>query len=170
MSRRVLAIGSVVTISLAMTTGCYSYTHVPLGEVEPGESVRMRLSAVGVDRLRSGEDSNARLLKGFAVTGKVSRLGGDSVLLAVPTTVLEANVRPRTVEHGLTVLRSEVQQVELRRLDRTRTTWASVALGVATVTVVYLVVERGGRSSGSIPNPTSPPEARIPLGIRLRFP
>src|SRR5262245_17380444 len=73
--------------------GCYSYAAVPVDNLTPAMNVRLELSAVAVDRLRRGPDSLARLVDGFTVNGTVSKLRGDSVLLAVPTSVMEANVR-----------------------------------------------------------------------------
>jgi hypothetical protein len=114
----------------AFSVGCYRYAPVPVESLTPDMSVRLELSAVAVDRLRRGPDSLARLVDGFTVSGTVSQLRGDSVLLAVPMSFMEANVRLRTQMHDLPILRSDVQGVTSRRLDRARTTWAGVAIGV----------------------------------------
>jgi hypothetical protein len=128
----------------------------------------MELSAVAVDRLRAGPDSLRRLVNGFNVSGTVSRLGSDTLLLAVPTSYMEANVRLKTQLHELPLLRSDVQRVQSRRLDRARTTWTGIALGVVAAASAAYVVNRGGRSTGGIPKPGDPPEMIIPASL-FRF-
>jgi hypothetical protein len=121
--------------------------------------VRLELSAVAVDRLRRGPDSLAKLVDGFKVSGTVSELRGDSLLLAVPTSYMEANVRLQTQLHNLPLFRSDVQRVLSRQLDRKRTTWTGVAIGlVGVAAVAYVLDHGGGRSGGSTPNPPPPPE------------
>jgi hypothetical protein len=123
-------------------------------------TVELQLSAVAVDRLRRGPDSLAKLLDGFTVSGTVSQLRGDSVLLSVPTSVMEANVRLRTQMHDLPILRSDVQGVRSRRLDRARTTWTGIAIGALAAGAVVYVLNHGGESSGSSSKPTDPSEIR----------
>ena len=122
-------------------------------------NVRVELSAVAVDRLRRGPDSLAKLLDGFKVSGTVSELRGDSLLLSVPTTYMEANVRLQTQMHGLPLLRSDVLRVTSRRLDRKRTTWTGVAIGLVGAAAVAYVLDHGGRSSGTTPKPPDPQES-----------
>jgi hypothetical protein len=156
LSRAALAVG------LGAVAGCYRYVPVPVTELAPDMNVRMQLSAVAIDRLRTASDSLTRLLDGFSVSGTVSRLGSDTLLLAVPTSYMEANVRLKTQLHPLTLVRSDVLRVESRRLDRVRTTWIGVALGVTAAASAAYVLNRGGRSTGSIPKPVDPSELLIP--------
>ena len=125
-------------------------------------TVHVELSAVAVDRVRKGPDSVAKLVDGFNVTGTVSRLSGDSVLLSVPTSYMEANVRLKTQQHDLVLLRTEMQRVRERRLDRARTTWVGASLGVAAVASAAFVLNWGGRSKGSLPKPVDPADSRSP--------
>ena len=152
---------AVTAACLVGGTGCYHYAPLPLTELEPAMTVRMELSGVAVDRLRRGPDSVARLVNGFNVSGTVARLNADSVVLAVPTSYMEANVRLKTQLHDLPLFRSEVQRVQWRRLDRARTTWVGVGVGVVGATAIALVLNRGGRSSGSIPKPVDPVDNRL---------
>ena len=124
-------------------------------------TVKMELSAVAVDRIRRGPDSVAKLMDGFTVSGTVSQLRGDSVLLSVPTSYMEANVRLRTQMHGLPLLRSDVQRVSSRRLDRARTTWTGVAVGAIAAGAVAYVLSHGGESSGSSGKPVDPSDIRL---------
>ena len=159
---------SVLSLAVAglTTTACYHYAPVPVTELAPEMSVRVELSGVGVDRIRRGPDSLARLVKGFKVNGTISRLAADSLLLSVPTSYMEANVRLRTQLHNLALFRSEVQRVHRRQLDKTRTTWAGVALGAATAASIAYVLQRRDQSAGGNPRPPEVPETLIPLGIR----
>ena len=124
-------------------------------------TVKLDLSAVAVDRIRSGPDSVAKLIDGFTVSGTVSQLRGDSVFLSVPTSYMEANVRLRTQNHDLPILRSEVQRVSSRKLDRGRTTWTGVAFGALAAGGVAYVLSHGGDASGSNSKPVDPSEIRL---------
>ena len=139
-----------------------------MGDLQPGMSVRVRLSGTEVERLRGVPQG--RLLDGFTVSGRVAQLGSDSVRLAVPTTVLDPAARSRTEERDLSITRAEVRDVEIRRLDRTRTTWTVAALGAATIGSIAFALQRGGRATGSVPPPVGPPEVRFPLAFRFRLP
>jgi hypothetical protein len=152
-----------ITISAAVLvgTGCYHYAPLPVTELEPAMNVRMELSGVAVDRLRRAPDSVARLVKGFNVSGTISKVNGDSVVLAVPTSYMEANVRLKTQLHDLPLFRSDVQRVQWRRLDRARTTWVGVGIGVVGAAAVAMVLNRGGKSSGGIPKPIDPVDIRL---------
>ena len=150
-----------VTFSATVVTGCYKYAAVPVENLTPAMTVRLELSAVAVDRLRRGPDSLARLVDGFTVSGTVSQLRGDSVLLSVPTSELEANVRLRTQLHDLPIFRSDVQRVKSRKLDRTRTTLTGVAIGILAAGAVVYVLNHGGESSGPNGKPVDPSEIRL---------
>jgi hypothetical protein len=156
--RRTLAVSAACLVG---STGCYHYAPLPVSDLEPAMAVRMELSGVAVDRLRRGPDSVARLVNGFNVTGTVARLNADSVVLSVPTSYMEANVRLKTQLHDLPLFRTEVQRVQWRRLDRARTTWVGVGIGVVGATAIALVINRGGRSSGGIPKPVDPVDSRM---------
>lgn len=154
---------AALAVCLGAVAGCYRYVPVPVTELAPDMAVRMQLSAVAVDRLRTAPDSLTRLLNGFSVSGTVSRLGSDTLLLAVPTSYMEANVRLKTQLHDLPLLRTDVQRVESRRLDRARTTWAGVGLGVLAAASTAYVLNRGGRSGASNPKPVDPSDLMVPV-------
>jgi hypothetical protein len=162
------------TISAALlalaAAGCYRYGPVQVGEIEPGASVRMRLSGNAVDRLRNGAAADGDLLDGFSMTGRVTRAGPDTIVMEVPTMVMEANVRPRTVYQGISLARSEVQAAELRRIDRRRTTWVVAGIGSAIAASVVVALRGNERTGGNLPPGGGPPEIRFPLGFRFQFP
>ena|SRR5688572_14915885 len=156
---------AMMAACLAGETGCYHYAALPVSELEPAMNVRMELSGVAVDRLRGGPDSLSRLVDGFRVSGTVARLSADTVVLSVPKSYMEANVRLRTQRHDLPLFRSDVQRVEFRRLNRARTTWLGVGVGVVSAAAVAIVLDRGGRSSGGIPKPVDPVDYRGLPGV-----
>ena len=143
--------------------GCYHYAVVPPNELVPSMTVRAELSAVAVDRLRQAPDSVSKLVDGFNVTGTVARLSADSVTLSVPTSYMEANVRLKTQLHDLPLLRSDLQRVRERRLDRARTTWIGAGLGAALVVSAGYALDWGGKSKGSTTKPIDPVDSRIPV-------
>jgi hypothetical protein len=157
-SMRRIVLGAVSACWLAASVGCYRYAPVPVADLTPDMPVRLELSAVAVDRIRRGPDSLAKLVDGFSVSGTVSQLRGDSLLLAVPTSYMEANVRLETRLHSLALLRSDLERAQARRLDKTRTTWTGVAIGVLGAVAVAYVLDHSSRSSGSTPKPPDPQE------------
>ncbi|MCC6319056.1 MAG: hypothetical protein IT361_15355 [Gemmatimonadaceae bacterium] len=163
-TRRIRAL--VLTfVAPALGGACYRYQPTTTAELQAGQSVRVDLSAVAVDRVRRGPAEEARVVQGFNVVGKVSRVTGDSLVLSVEHSTFDAGARAITLNQDVRLLQSEVQRVQLRRLDRRRTTLASVAVGAALVAATAFAIQRGGRSTGGNPYNPSPPEIRIPLGL-----
>jgi hypothetical protein len=153
---------AIVAICALSGVGCYRYADVAITELTPAMPVRIELSAVAVDRVRRGADSLAKLIDGFTVSGTVSRLSGDSVVLSVPTSYMEANVRLKTKLHDLPLLRTDVQHVRQRRLDRRRTTLVGAGIGAVAIASTAIVLNQGGRSKGSLPKPVDPTDSRVP--------
>lgn len=152
------------TAALSLTAACYRNVPAGVADLRPGQDVHLNLSAAAVDRVRKAPD-DAKALSGFRVSGKVARLSSDSVVVTWENSVLDANARATTVKRDLPLLRSDVNDVILRQLDRKRSTIASVALGAAIVTAAAVAIKRGGRSSGSANGGNSPPELRIPFSF-----
>jgi hypothetical protein len=152
-----------------LSSACYRYGPVQVSEMEAGSSVRVRLSGDAVDRFRNGGSGQSNLLDGFSMTGRLTRVASDSVMLEVPTTVMEANVKPRTLYQGVALGRAEIQNAEIRRIDRARTTWLAVGLGAATITSIVVGIQRSGRGGATTPPGQGPPEIRIPLGLRFQI-
>jgi len=153
-----LAVPLAVAIA---SSGCYRYAEIPVSDLTEGMSVRLQVSGVGVDRIRNSAGAN--LLDGFGVSGTVASLGGDTLLVSVPRTIMEANVRQRTTMQDLMLFRTEVREARRRQFDRKRTTWSIVALTAVVAASVAFALQRGGRSQGTTQPPPPPPEIRIPL-------
>ena len=157
-------------VSLAGATGCYRYASVAPGELSVGQSVRLQLSAVAVDRLRRGPGTQANLLDEFSVTGKMARVGAESLTVAVAGSALDASTRSQPRLQELLLMRSDVQHSEMRVLDRSRTRWTAVALGLATAAGAAYAIRRGGRATGTTPVVGGPNEVRFPLAVRWQVP
>lgn len=159
---------ALAVLSLA-SVGCYSYRPVTPARVAPEQEVRLQLTAVAVDRLRNGANNERRLLQDFSVSGTVTSVSADSIVVSVPTaTVPDAGARSITFRQPLPLARSEVQQVELRTLDRKRTTITSIVVGGLALAAAVIAIERGGEASGTTPPIGGPNEIRIPLLLRVR--
>lgn len=155
----VLALVAVV----AGTTGCYSYKPVTQARLAPEMEVRLQLTAVAVDRLRRGSNNEGRLLDDFSVSGTLASVSADSVVVSVPTTTVpDPGARAVTFRQPLSIAWSDVQQAEVRTLDRKRTTITSIVLGALGIAAAIYAIERGGESSGTTPVPGGPNEVRIP--------
>ena len=163
------AIAALLAAQLA-TVGCYRYTDVPVSSLHPGADVRARLTAVAVDRLRDGGNGVGRLIEDFSVTGRVSRLPSDSLVLDVAFAQPDATSRGPSMLASVALARGDLRSTELRRIDRGRTTLTVAAIGAAAVAFAVFAVNRGGRSLGTIPPPGGPTESRIPFGVRLAIP
>jgi hypothetical protein len=159
-----------MAVAQLATAGCYRYIDVPVSTLQPGADVRARLSAVAVDRLREGGNGVGRLIEDFTVSGKVSRLPSDSLVLEVPFAQADATIRGPSMLASVALARGDLRSTELRQIDRSRTTLTVVAIGVAAVAFAVFAVNRGGKSLGTIPPPGGPTETRLPFGVRLAIP
>lgn len=166
-ARRALALLALATLA-STTTGCYRYVAVPLSDLQPDAPARVQLTAVGVDRIRQMPASASSPLNGFTVSGNFSRVAGDTLVLAVPTTANAADLsaRPMTFYQPFSLLVSDVRQVERRLLDRTRTTWMVVSMVALSALAANYALQRGGEATGTVPPPTGPPESILPALVR----
>jgi hypothetical protein len=149
------------------SAGCYRNVPVELTQVAPGTSIRAHLTAVAQDRMRTEQAPGAGRVM---LSGKLVRTTTDSVILGVESTVMEANVRTRTFYTDVPLLKSDVRTIELRQLDRRRTTLTVIGLGLGAIAGVLIALDYGGSSTGTVNPGPGVPETRIPLGIRIPFP
>jgi hypothetical protein len=154
---------------LALPAGCYRTAIVPLADVPAGATVDLDLSGAAVERLRAAP-ATARLLDGFATSGRIVRRERDSVLVSVALRTQQPNARPVTTWQSLLLGVDEVRRVQVRTLDRRKTRWVAIGTGAAVVLGSTLIVYRGGQSSGANGRPIDGPENRIPLVARVRLP
>jgi hypothetical protein len=156
-------------VAIVAAAGCYHYAPIPVPQLEPGMDVRARLTATAVDRLSRGSRTGIGALDGFTVSGTVGQIGSDSVLLSVPTTVLEAGYRATVLRQDIAVARADVVAAETQRLDKWRT--GLIVGGVAAGTLAVIInTRRGAGHSGGIPVIGGPSETRAPVGFMWRLP
>jgi hypothetical protein len=121
---------AIPVAALALLTGCFSYIPARPGEVEAGVDVRARVSP----------DAGARIAPLLGATdarrldGKLITNGADTIIVEVPTVMLDNREFGRTPNQRVSIPRSDLVELEVRKLDRWRTMGlfggAAVVLGV----------------------------------------
>ena len=159
----------VYAVGLAAVSGCYRYADVPIAQLQPGMDVRARLTASAVDRLARDSRAEARMLNGFTISGTVEQVGADSVLLAVPTALLEGDFRATVLTQDIALPRTDFVRAETQRLDKWKTGLILGGVGAGALAII-INSRRGSGHSGGIPVIGGPPENRVPVGLTWRFP
>jgi hypothetical protein len=115
--------------SMCATGGCFRYNYVPLAEAPVGEEVRVHLSREGHARLSAsvGEalPNLPRIVDGSLVQANAQQLL-ISVRVATDSRVASAGLRQR-----LAVPASDIQQLEVRQVDRKKVVLIGVGAGLA---------------------------------------
>ncbi|HEX6316467.1 MAG TPA: hypothetical protein VFZ73_16465 [Gemmatimonadaceae bacterium] len=114
----------------SLVSGCFTYIPVEPGDVEPGVDVRARVSPAASERIAPLLGANeARRLDGKLITR-----GGDTLIVEVPTVLLDTREFGRTPNQRVSIPSSDLVELEVRRLDRWRTAGvlggAAVVLGI----------------------------------------
>jgi len=128
MKRASLAVAASVLLS-----SCFSYIPIEPGDVEPGVSVRARVSpAAGARIAPLLGATDARKLDGTVITRSA-----DTMIVEVPTVVTDNREFGRTPNQRVSIFRSDLIELEVRKLDRMRTMGliggAAVVLGTALI-------------------------------------
>ena len=143
---------------------CYTYAPVEPGNIQPGVGVRARVSGAAADRLAPLlGTSNPRLVDGRLVDTRA-----DTIIVEVPT-VIQASIggSVETLHQRISIPRSELVELETRRLDRLRT--AAIAGGVAVVLGAVVLGALGDDpGSNGPPGPGGGNDARVPMW-RVKF-
>jgi hypothetical protein len=151
-------------LSLPLFNACYTYAPIEPGSIQPGVGVRARVSGSAADRLAPLlGTSNPRL-----VSGRLVDTRADTIIVEVPT-VMQASIGSsvETLHQRISISRSELVELETRRLDRFRTT--AIAGGVAIV-LGAVVLSALGDDPGynGPPGPGGGGDARLPVW-KVRF-
>jgi hypothetical protein len=147
---------SVLTITAV--SGCYSYTRVSPEAVTPGTGVRGHLSPVGASIV---EEITGRATR--TVDGSFVRSDADSIVFSVPIPRSSMELRSEALHQFIGIPKDQVVDLELRRLDRTRTYGLAAALGAVAAYVLIETLSGDSGSSGQGPGGPGTPENRIPL-------
>jgi hypothetical protein len=143
---------------LLALTGCYSYTVAPPEEVPVGAAIRARISAAEAERVslvvQQGKD---RVLEGALVQSDP-----ESLLISVASEGGTFGSSATRLHQRLTIPRSEIFELEVRRLDP----WRTAGVVAAATAVASYIVIRAFDLGGNAPAGPRPGEeqAQTPLG------
>jgi hypothetical protein len=144
--------------------GCYAYAPIEPVRVQPGTSVRARVSGARAERIAPLlGTSDARLLSGRLLENRA-----DTMIVEVPT-IMQTSVAGSVerLHQRVSIPRADLLELETRRLDRFRT--AALAGSVAIIVGAFVINAINGEpGGGGVPGGGGPPESRAPLA-RLRF-
>jgi len=127
---------------IVATTGCYRYVPVDVAAVTAGTDVRARVKASAAEQLGPSLGlSDARVL-----SGPVVGLTPDGMTLRVASVPAGTLTAPEGLFQEILINRSDLIELESRRLDEGRTRLAVVA-GLAGAAALAATILRG-RSSG----------------------
>jgi len=113
--------------------GCFTYIPIEPGEVEPGVTVRARVSpAAGARIAPLLGAADARKLDGTMIAHS-----SDTLIVEVPTVVVDTREFGKTPNQRVSIARGDLVELEVRKLDRVRT--AGVVGGAAIVVATTLI-------------------------------
>lgn len=130
-----------------LLSGCFSYLPVTdPGQLEPGTSVRARVSpAAGARIAPLLGASDARRLDGTLITNST-----DTLIVEVPTVMTDAREFGRTPNQRVSILKNELLELEVRRIDRLRT---AAVVGSAAILAGTILVKSLKGDPGKEPLP-----------------
>lgn len=154
------ALLTAVAVAACAGSGCYRYQPTSIGEVEPGTTVRARLSVQEVDRLDTlgvFTSGVGRLVEGIYVGAD-----GGTVLLDVAST--PAGQSATSFRQRVPLDQPGILELEVRELDKLRTVGVTLAVAAGLAAVIIASDDGSDPSDGD-----GPPidEARTPTGVRL---
>jgi hypothetical protein len=145
--------------------GCYRYAPATLDAVPQGATIRAVLSPAASAQLRERHG----ITGGRHLDGTVLEDHGAAVSLWVTSAPVSREFGAGILYQQVDVLKTDILRVDLRELDRGKTTAAAIG-GVVLVAVVAREVLAGGsgESSGGGPTPPESRRSRIPI-LTVRF-
>jgi hypothetical protein len=149
--------GWVLAAALApMVSGCFSYVPAELGSVIPGEEIRLQLAARGASDLAAISGGGSTSVAGMLV-------GSDAaeIRVRVPVGVMVEGATTRSLRQEVVIPRSQISDVERRKLNRPRTVGAVVGGVAGLLAVVFAYGEI--QENPETPPVIQPDEMRIPL-------
>lgn len=145
--------------SLFAASACYTFQPAELDDLAPGTAVRLRLSPESADQLQEVRMTEDRRMDGSFVERR-----GDRWIFSTPVVALDPGQGGRPLNQVVALDPSGIRDVELKKLDRTRTA-LSIGAGIAIVGYFVAAQLQGGEGSETIPGPVVPesPRIRVPL-------
>lgn len=146
--------------ALGGLSACYSYVAAPPSGARVGERVRVRISGAQAERLEP-----VLGLTGRTIEGDLLDQIDSSITIGVPLpTASISGTLTAGPQQRIVVARADVQQMELRRLDKLRT---SLLIGGAVVAAAAIAVAKESSVLGGSGATGSPNESRVPRGAPL---
>ena len=117
-----------------LLSGCFSYLPVlEPAQLEPGITVRARVSpAAGARIAPLLGSSDARRLDGTLISQST-----DTLIVEVPTVMADTREFGRTPNQRVSILRRELLEIEVRRIDRLRTVGLVGSAAIVAGTILY---------------------------------
>lgn len=147
-----------------LPVACYTYAPIEPARIEPGTGVRARINGGAAERLAPLlGTTDARL-----VSGRLVYTRADTMIVEVPT-VVQATMGSsmETLHQRVSISRTDLVELETRRLDRVRTAALAGGLALVVGAVVIKSLEQDPGTDGP-PGGGGGTDARLPLW-RLRF-
>jgi hypothetical protein len=149
------------TALLLTVFGCFSYVPVDYASVPAGHEVRVRVTQNGASELREIVDDYEP--RGSpTVSGTLVSRSTEALLVRVPVAVRSEGFFSAELGQDLRIPISDVLDVESRQLDRARTGLLVAGGVVATLTLIFQIMDSWGErgNPGGLPND----ESRVPVG------
>ena len=155
---RIFIVGAVSVLG-----GCYTYQVASPEDVALDTEVRVRLSPEGAQKLQDVRMTEDRVMEGKLVERRESML-----LVETNVSRFDPAVGGRILNQIVTVESTDLREIEIKTLDRTKTGAAAAALAVIVGVVIAQQLQEGSGSTGG--PPTGPPESRVSPIPLLRIP
>jgi hypothetical protein len=156
--RFLLVRATTLSAVLVALSACYTYTALPPSGARIGERVRVRVSGGEAERLEQ-----VVLVRDRSVEGELVEQADSNIALAVPLVGASTDGPSfsQQAQQRIVILRADVQGVEVRRVDKLRT---SVLIGATIVAVAAVAAAKGTTLLGSNGPGNGPNENRAPRG------
>jgi hypothetical protein len=155
---------ALLTATILLLTGCFSYVPFDLGAASVGREVRIQLRPTAVTEL-SNPGAFSYSETGPMLEGTVTSVNADQLLITLPIFGRQAGLFPNAPEAQVPVSVSQISIIQRRQLDRPKTLMA-VGGVLAAVTVMILAGAFNLQTDPAVV-PLLPPveaeELRIPL-------
>lgn len=152
-------------LGAASLLGCYRFQPATIEAVPRGSTVRAVLAPVASERLRERHG-----IEGRTLSGTVMATNGETVSLWVASGPPPREFGARPLYQQVDVARADVLRVDMRELDRGKTTLAALGGAAAVVIVARGTIFGGGPGNGTGTGGV-PPESRrrwvLPVLVRF---
>ena len=149
---------SMLLASSSVMGGCYAHTPVEIGELSPGDAVRLRLTATEADRLEQEVQITERVFRAQVVESEASEL-----LVRVP--VRTSARLGGELYNRISLTPEQLVEIELRELDGVRTAGMVVVAAAVVTAAAFAAFEAisAGDGDGKEPGEPSQGVIRIPF-------